>query len=213
MEIQGQQHIAAPCDKVWHALNDPAILQQCLPGCESVVQQEPHHFKVTVRVAIGPLRARFQGKLQLSNVQAPTSCTMHFEGQGGANGFGQGSAEVKLAPSGNGTDLHYAAQVQVGGKLAQIGSRLIESVARKMTDDFFQAFQRALQPPEVPQASNAPARAPSAATGRPAAGTSAAAAAPGHTPHADGPQVPAWWLAPAAVLGGLLVILGGHYLH
>jgi len=213
MEIQGQQRINAPRDKVWQALNDPTVLQRCLPGCESVEQTDPQTFKVVVKVAIGPLRARFQGKLQLSDVQAPASCTMHFEGQGGANGFGQGSARVRLDAQGSATELHYAADVQVGGKLAQIGSRLIESVARKMTDDFFKAFQNALQPPDA-------AAAPSKAAASQPSGSHAAASAPSasrptaaHAAHDDGPLVPAWWLAPAALLGGVLVLLGGHYLR
>lgn len=218
MQIQGQQLILADRARVWAALNDPAVLQRCLPGCESVEQSDPQHFKVTVRVAIGPLRARFLGKLSLANVRAPEACTMHFEGQGGATGFGQGSAQVELHSVAQGTELRYSASVQVGGKLAQIGSRLIESVARKMTDDFFQAFQNALNP-AAEKAAPSPA-APSASTEAPAH-TQAQGAAPASARErahdaasADAtPLVPAWWLAPAALLGGLLVILGAHYLR
>lgn len=146
MEITGTQTIAAPRQRVWDALNDPAVLKMSLPGCESVERTSPEEFKVVMAAAIGPLRARFNGVLRMSDIQAPDSCTMAFEGQGGAVGFGKGTSSVMLKAIDGATELTYSAQAQVGGKLAQVGSRLIDSVARKMADDFFKAFKAQLAP-------------------------------------------------------------------
>lgn len=151
MQITGTQSIAAPRDQVWLALNDPDILKGCLPGCESVERVTPELFRVVVVSAIGPLRAKFNGNLRLTQALPPQSCVMVFEGQGGAVGFGKGQATVELDEVGNTTELRYSAQAQVGGKLAQIGSRLIDSVARKMSDDFFEAFRKLVAPtPSAP---------------------------------------------------------------
>lgn len=146
MQITGTQSIAAPRDQVWSALNDPTILKGCLPGCESVEKVSSELFRVVVVSAIGPLRARFNGNLRLTQAHPPQSCVMVFEGQGGAVGFGKGQATVELLEVGGATELRYSAQAQVGGKLAQIGSRLIDSVARKMSDDFFEAFRKLVAP-------------------------------------------------------------------
>ena len=153
MQITGTQSIAAPRHQVWSALNDPTILKGCLPGCESVEKVSSELFRVVVVSAIGPLRARFNGNLRLTQAQPPQSCVMVFEGQGGAVGFGKGQATVELLEVGGSTELRYSAQAQVGGKLAQIGSRLIDSVARKMSDDFFEAFRKLVAPtPSAPVA-------------------------------------------------------------
>jgi carbon monoxide dehydrogenase subunit G len=146
MEINGKQLIAAPRQAVWDALNDPAVLKQCLPGCESVERTSPDEFAVVVTSAIGPLRARFNGTLRMTEVDAPGSCVLVFQGQGGPIGFGKGASRVELAEAGASTELTYSAKAEVGGKLAQIGSRLIDGVARKMSDDFFLAFRRVLVP-------------------------------------------------------------------
>jgi carbon monoxide dehydrogenase subunit G len=207
MEITGTQLIAAPRDKVWSALNDPAVLRKCLPGCESVERSAADEFKVIVVSAIGPLRARFSGMLRLTEVQAPGSCVMVFEGQGSGVGFGKGSSAVTLQEKEGRTELSYSAQAQLGGKLAQVGSRLIDSVARKMSDDFFKAFHRQFEapeavaeasPPDAPSESSPPAAAlPPAATGT--------SAVQGATDSA-GPVVPAWWLAVAVVLGAAVAL-------
>jgi carbon monoxide dehydrogenase subunit G len=144
MEITGSQSIPASCQRVWEALNDPAILQRSLPGCESVERVSSEEFKVVMAVAIGPLRARFNGRLKLCDVCAPQSCTLVFEGQGGVIGFGKGQSSVRLTQASGQTELAYGAQAQVGGKLAQVGSRLIDTVARKMAGDFFTAFKAQL---------------------------------------------------------------------
>lgn len=156
MQITGTQSIAAPRDQVWSALNDPAILKGCLPGCESVERVSPELFRVVVVSAIGPLRARFNGDLRLTQARPPQSCVMVFEGQGGAVGFGKGQASVELHEVGDKTELRYSAQAQVGGKLAQIGTRLIDSVARKMSDDFFEAFRNLVVPTPNTSAGVAP---------------------------------------------------------
>lgn len=227
MDITGSQVIAAPRQRVWDALNDPLVLKQSLPGCESVERTADNEFKVVMAAAIGPLRARFNGKLVMSDVQAPASCTMSFEGQGGTVGFGKGSAGVKLNEIDGQTELVYRADAQVGGKLAQVGSRLIDSVARKMADDFFKAFKAQL-------IDGLPATAaPAATTAAPAAVRSSAPAATAALaekrpatvsaellPKARAPvaapavvMVPGWWLGVAAVLGSVAALAGVVLAH
>jgi len=229
MEIIGKQVIPVPRDVVWAALNNPEVLKACLPGCESVELTAPNEFKVAIKTVIGPLRARFQGSLRMSEVDAPSSCLMHFEGQGGAVGFGKGSANVALRDTPEGTELAYEARAQVGGKLAQVGSRLIDSVAKKMTDDFFKAFRLQLVPAEATTESaktpTAAHHAGSAAVAGASTGTSAHAsnASPSHTApaqppshsahHPDTTLVPGWWLAPAALLGAFIAIAAGRWMH
>jgi uncharacterized protein len=218
MEILGTQLIPAARNVVWDALNDPVVLRRCLPGCESVERVSAQEFKVVVATAIGPLRAKFNGALRMTEMDPPASCVMVFEGQGGAVGFGQGSANVELRESSGATELSYAAKAQVGGKLAQVGSRLIDSVARKMSDDFFKAFMKQFQA-EPPQAAAAPAAQadPVGAAALPAAAPPAVpsspvpalapAAASQAAAHGNGSTfVPGWWLAVAAVLGSALTI-------
>ena len=231
MEIIGKQVIPVPRDVVWAALNNPEVLKACLPGCESVELTAPNEFKVAIKTVIGPLRARFQGSLRMSEVDAPSSCLMHFEGQGGAVGFGKGSANVALRDTPEGTELAYEARAQVGGKLAQVGSRLIDSVAKKMTDDFFKAFRLQLVPAEAapdsakdkataPVAASAPAAASTGASHGASHGASASSAPAGApspaTAHAhphDTTLVPGWWLAPAALLGAFIAIAAGRWMH
>ena len=146
MQLEGSQMIAAPREAVWAALNDPAVLKACLPGCESVEQTASDQYAVVLAAAVGPVKARFKGALQLEDADAPRSCTLLFQGQGGVAGFGKGSARVELDEVPEGTLLRYVSAVQVGGKLAQVGARLIESVARKMSNEFFAAFREQLVP-------------------------------------------------------------------
>ncbi|MCS6765666.1 MAG: hypothetical protein MO847_04200 [Candidatus Protistobacter heckmanni] len=149
MEISGVRQIAAQRQQVWKALNDPAVLKACLPGCESVQADGADAFRIVLTAAIGPLRARFNGVLKITDAVPPASCTLLFEGQGGAMGFGKSSAAVTLAEAAGGTELRYTANAQVGGKLAQVGARLIDSVARKLSDDFFVAFGKQFAAPEA----------------------------------------------------------------
>lgn len=141
MKINGERTLVAPVDAAWKSLFDPAILRQCIPGCEAVVQESAILYKVTLVTAIGPLRARFSGTLEMMDVQAPTTCKLSFEGAGGAIGFAKGTAVVLLSPCEGGTRLHFSADTQIGGKLAQVGSRLIDSVAKKLSAEFFDKFE------------------------------------------------------------------------
>jgi carbon monoxide dehydrogenase subunit G len=140
MELTSTQFIPAPQQVVWEALNDPELLKSCIKGCESIEAGSDSEYLVVLAAKIGPVTARFKGKLTMSDLNPPTSYSLVFEGQGGAAGHAKGGAEVSLAPEGAGTNLTYSAKAQVGGKLAQIGSRMIDSVAKKMADDFFTAF-------------------------------------------------------------------------
>jgi uncharacterized protein len=146
MEMTGEQRIPVPQQRVWEALNDPEILKACIAGCESITRVSDVEYKVVMTAAVGPVKARFNGKLVLAELNPPDSYSLSFEGSGGAAGFGKGSARVALAPDGDGTVLTYTAAATVGGKLAQIGSRLIDGVARKMADDFFVKFNATVAP-------------------------------------------------------------------
>ena len=145
MELQGERLIPATVEKTWAALNDPEVLKACIAGCESLERSGDDGFTALVAVKIGPVGARFKGNLKLTNVMAPNSYTINFDGQGGVAGFGKGSADVALTPEGAQTRLKYDARAQVGGKLAQVGSRLIDAAAGKISEDFFKAFEGHLQ--------------------------------------------------------------------
>jgi carbon monoxide dehydrogenase subunit G len=146
MELQGERTIPAPRERTWAALNDPQILKACITGCESLEREGENGLLALVAVRVGPVSARFKGKLQLADVVPQVSYTIHFDGQGGVAGFGKGSADVKLSDAGPGrTTLAYVARAQVGGKLAQIGSRLVDAAAGKIAEDFFQAFEAQLR--------------------------------------------------------------------
>jgi len=147
MELQGERLIPASLDQTWQALNDPEVLKACIAGCESLERAGNNEFLAVVAARVGPVSARFKGSLQLSDVQPPHSYTLHFDGQGGAAGYGKGSAEVSLAAEGEEqTRLRYVARAQVGGKMAQVGSRLIDAAAAKIAEDFFKAFEARLRP-------------------------------------------------------------------
>lgn len=145
MDLTSQQALPVPQKAAWEALNDTAILQAAIPGCESITPSGENQYELAIMAAIGPVKARFKGKLQLEDLQPPTSYTIRFEGQGGAAGHGKGHATVRLEPNGpNETVLHYTAHATVGGKIAQIGSRLVDMAAQKMAADFFANFTEAL---------------------------------------------------------------------
>jgi carbon monoxide dehydrogenase subunit G len=137
MEMNGTRAIPAPAERVWHALNDPEVLKACIAGCESIERTADNEFAVAMTARVGPVSAKFSGRIVLSDIVAPTSYTITFDGQGGAAGFANGNAKVQLAPEGSGTRINYQASAQVGGKLAQIGSRLVDGAAAKVADDFF----------------------------------------------------------------------------
>jgi carbon monoxide dehydrogenase subunit G len=167
--------------RVWEALNDPAILKQCIDGCEAIEKTGENEYKVAMTVAIGPVRAKFKGTLRLTDIEPPNAYTLLFDGQGGVAGFGKGSAKVTLTPDGTGTLLAYTVHAQVGGKIAQLGSRLIDGASKKMADDFFKAFKVAIAPAEA---------------------DAVAAAAPGASPvsGAGGMPGPWRWLLVAAAI-------------
>jgi len=147
MDFTGRYLIAAAPDKVWDALNNPAVLKSCIPGCEQLDKTSPTDFVATAKLKIGPLSATFKGKVTLSDLEPPTRCRLAGEGQGGVAGFAKGAAEVVLTPEGDGTVLTYTAKASVGGKLAQIGQRLIDGAAKQIADDFFKRFAAALELP------------------------------------------------------------------
>jgi uncharacterized protein len=140
MDMKGSRQIAASRRKVWAALNDPAILKQCITGCESLEMQSPTDMTARVKLAVGPVRATFNGKVKLTDIDPPNGYRIVGEGNGGVAGFAKGGAVVHLADNGHGTLMTYEAKADVGGKLAQLGGRLIDSTAKKVADDFFEKF-------------------------------------------------------------------------
>lgn len=197
MEMTGEELIKAPRAVVWTALNDPEILRQCIAGCESVTKLSDTEFEAAVTVKLGPVKAKFKGKVTLSDIDPPNGYTISGEAQGGvAAGFGKGGAKVTLSDAPEGTRLAYAVNAQVGGKLAQIGARLIDATAAKMAEDFFSKF-------------NELAAGISAASGEtPVPGVVAETAAPVQTAAAPAPEpaagsgMPGW-----AWIGGLIALV------
>ena len=140
MDMTGEYRIPAPREKVWEALNDPEVLKASIAGCQELDKTSDTSFSAKVKTKVGPVSATFTGKVELSDIDPPNGYTISGEGQGGVAGFAKGGAKVALTEDGSDTILNYEANAQVGGKLAQIGSRLIDSTARKMADDFFGKF-------------------------------------------------------------------------
>jgi carbon monoxide dehydrogenase subunit G len=160
MDMTGEYRIPASREKVWQALNDPQTLKASLPGCESLEKISDKEFAATVVAKVGPVKAKFNGNVTLSNLNPPESYTISGEGKGGAAGFAKGGADVRLAEEGEATVLTYTAKADVGGKLAQLGSRLIDGTAKKMADEFFGNFSQQVAP-AAPEAAAEPApRAP-----------------------------------------------------
>jgi carbon monoxide dehydrogenase subunit G len=140
MELTSSRTVPASVEKTWAALNDPEALKACIPGCESIERISDTEFTVAMTARVGPVSAKFSGHIVLSEIVPPTSYKISFEGQGGAAGFARGEAKVALTPDGSGTRIEYNVNAQVGGKLAQIGSRLVDGAAAKIADDFFACF-------------------------------------------------------------------------
>ena len=159
MELSGQRRLAVDRESAWRALNDPEVLRKAIPGCESLERVGETEYTAVVAAAIGPVRTRFRGKLHLEDVVAPASYSLRFEGDGGAAGFAKGVARVRLSEDDGGTLLDYSASSQIGGKLAQVGNRLVDGVARKLADDFFASLEQQLSPqPPVAIAPASPRR-------------------------------------------------------
>lgn len=160
MKMSGEYRIAAPRDAVWSALNDPDVLRQCIPGCEALDQVSPTEMTGAVTTKIGPVKATFKGDVTLSEVDPPSGYVLSGQGKGGAAGFAKGQARVVLSDIPEGTLLSYDADAQVGGKLAQLGQRLIDGTAKKLSDEFFGNFATRLGGASAQDTSDAPAQAP-----------------------------------------------------
>jgi uncharacterized protein len=146
--MTGEQLVPASQQDTWNALNDPDVLKACVPGCESMARVNDNEYQVQMTARVGPVSAKFRGRLSIFDVKAPHSYSLAFEGQGGAAGFAKGAAQVKLTPEGNEqTRLAYEVKANVGGKLAQIGSRLVDAAAKKVADEFFQNFNDKMSAP------------------------------------------------------------------
>ena len=186
MDMTGEYTIPAPREKVWEALNDAEVLKASVPGCETLEKVSDTEFTATVMARVGPVRTKFNGRVTLSDLDPPNGYTISGEGQGGAAGFGKGGARVTLTGADGETVLRYEANASVGGKMAQIGSRVVEGVARKMADDFFARFAEQVAPGgEAEEEAAAPAEAPAETAPAPESG------------------IPMWaWVV------GLLVIVG-----
>jgi uncharacterized protein len=140
MEMSGEYRIPAPRDTVWRALNDPAVLKECIPGCQSLEKLSDTEMAAKVQAKVGPVKATFTGNVTLSNIDPPKGYTISGEGKGGVAGFAKGGADVALEEAGDDTILRYTAKAQVGGKLAQIGARLIDAASKQLADEFFRNF-------------------------------------------------------------------------
>lgn len=192
MEMTGSIRVPAERERVWAALNDPEILQQCVPGCEMIERTGANEFKAAVRAKVGPVNARFTGTITLTDLNPPQSYTITGQGSGGAAGFAKGGAEVRLEADGpSATKLDYAVKAQVGGKLMQIGSRLIDATARKYADEFFTKFNEVVGGPQ--ESATADVETPVSA-----------AAQPAETPK---PPIAIWLGAAAAAAITILVIM------
>ena len=142
MDMRSSERIEASREHIYKALNDPEILQKCIPGCERMIKLTDTEFRATVAMKVGPVKAGFVGEITLSDIDPPNGYTIFGKGKGGPAGFAKMSAKVQLESAGAATVLHYDAHVDIGGKLAQVGSRLINSTAKKFTGDFFSRFAK-----------------------------------------------------------------------
>jgi hypothetical protein len=145
MDMQGSRQLAVTQQQAWDALNDPAVLKACIPGCDKVEPTGENQYAIAMALKIGPVSAKFTGKISLTEMNPPASYKLSFDGQGGVAGFGKGSAEVTLTPNDEGCDLSYTVHASVGGKIAQLGQRLIDGAAKSMAEDFFKRFDAEMQ--------------------------------------------------------------------
>ncbi len=199
MDMSGEFRIPASREAVWKALNDPAILRQCIAGCEELNKLSDTEFVAKVVARVGPVKATFSGKVTLSDLDPPNGYKITGEGQGGAAGFAKGGADVHLQPEGSGTLLKYTVSAAIGGKLAQIGARLIDGTARKMAEDFFAKFAALVAGQQPVAGAPTPATTPS---------TSSDETAPESSLDEDPPPAPAPHAAPAEMKPDIDV--GGH---
>lgn len=210
MELTGEYRIAASREQVWAALNDPEILKASIPGCTALDAVGTDSFTATVTAKVGPVKAKFQGQVTLSDMDPPNGYTIQGEGKGGPAGFAKGGAKIRLEADGEGTLLRYEVTANVGGKLAQIGSRLIDGTARKLSGEFFETFSTLAADPQsapspAPSPAEEPAPAPAAA---PEDKVAPAAAAEPAEDEAPGGGLPTWvWI------GGAIVVLAIVFMY
>jgi hypothetical protein len=193
MRMSAERRVPASQQAVWEALNDPDVLRRSIPGCESVERIGDNELAAAVTAKVGPVKARFQGRIVLGDIDPPRGYRLAGEGQGGAAGFAKGNATVTLEPDGDATLLKYDVEATVGGKLAQVGSRLVDAAARKFADDFFSRFNEIVSIGAAPLSEFVPATAPEPAS---------------ETPSESGRGLPtAVWAAGLIVVVGLLLFL------
>lgn len=194
MDMEGKRTLAVTQQQAWDALNDPEALKACVPGCDKMERTGDNQYSVGMSVKIGPVSAKFAGKIALSEVNPPHSYTLTFDGQGGAAGFGKGSSKVTLTPLERGCELAYTVHASVGGKVAQLGQRLIDGAAKSMAEDFFKRFDGEMQR-RHPEAYAA------------AAAEAASQATPPEPLQEAGAGIPTWvWVVGAALLAGLALM-------
>jgi carbon monoxide dehydrogenase subunit G len=194
MDMQSSRQLAVTQQQAWEALNDPEVLKVCVPGCESIEPAGDNAYALVSTIKVGPVAAKFKSTIQLTDIQAPESYTLNFDGNGGAAGFGKGTAKVTLTPQEGGCELNYTVNATVGGKIAQVGQRLIDGVAKSMAQSFFKRFDEEMQR-RYPASSPAPATPAAADSGRSVAPAGGGAAAR---------SIPIWiWVVVA-----LLIVLG-----
>ena len=212
MELQGSVTISALPEQVWQALNDPEILRQCIPGCEEVQQISPEEMHARVLLRMGPVRARFAGKVKMTDIRPLQGYTLNFEGSGGSAGFARGSSVVTLTSVGQTTQLDYTAQASVAGKLGQIGGRLIEASSRQLADKFFSDFKAV-----ITGGAAGPITTEDAESANNRASASARVTAPVHGPLDSswvGREAPRLlWFFAGVLATGLGVWMGAHWLH
>lgn len=202
MDMQGSRQLAVTREQAWDALNDPEILKRCITGCEKFELTADNTYAIVVAIRIGPVSARFNGKVTLADIVVPESYALRFDAQGGAAGFGKGESQVLLVPNDQGVELRYTVKSTVGGKLAQIGQRLIDGVAKSLAEEFFSRFEAELVKrfAPAPAAPAAPASEPAAETD--AASTASAPATASATAQSSAPAAGTpswvWWVAIAA---------------
>lgn len=195
MEMSGSRQIAAPQADVWQKLNDPLVLKRCIPGCESLEKIDDTNLKGVVAIRLGPMALRFNGDVQLSNIKPPNSYRLSGSGKAGPAGFASGFADVSLEPKDGGTLLSYKVESTIGGRMAQLGARLIDATSAQLAGEFFDKFAAEVAPAAAPEAVSASG--PVVPKSRPATGYS----------------VPAWaWAAAGVViLAGLYFVFVGHH--
>lgn len=199
MQMQGSRQLSTTAQVAWDALNDPEILKQCIPGCQKFELESENVYLTAAAIKIGPVSAKFSGKVELSDITPPKSYTLKFEAQGGVAGHGKGVSHVELIENDQGVELRYTVESQVGGKLAQLGQRLVDGAAKSMADDFFKRFEKALA---EKTASGGEAQTATSATGP------SDQAASDHTHNK--PTIPRWvWIAVAAAVAVVVTIMSG----